>query len=247
MSEQDALRAYDGLLASIGNRADAIGPGRLASHWPHIGRNYGRLVIAGQALQGWDPAVAGSRWHATDARTPAGRATIIERTQTWFAEADDPVGVIATLTNRQGSPFWTLCHDVALALEPGAGGPWYSRFAWANVYAVAPDEPRDSPRGPLKEAQDPFVGGLFAALLDMLGAKRVVIVSGPAYWWHAARTPAFASLSPATFPLMRAGRVDGRTIVVGYHPTYARRRRIGADAYAARIVETIASLERGAR
>lgn len=140
-----------------------------------------------------------------------------------------------------------MCHDAALALEPSADGPWYGRFAWANVYPVAPDEPRDSPRGPLKEVQDPFVGGLFADLLDMLNSKRVVIVSGPAYWWHAARTPAFASLSPATFPLMRAGRIHGRTIVVGYHPTYARHRRIGADAYAARIVETIASLERDAR
>lgn len=140
-----------------------------------------------------------------------------------------------------------MCHDVALALEPDAGGPWYSRFAWANVYPLAPDEPRDSPRGPLKEAQDPFVGGLFADLLDMLDAKRVVIVSGPAYWSHPAQAAAFASLPTAAFPLLRARRVDRRTIVVGCHPTYARRRRIGADAYAARIVETIASLERDAQ
>ncbi|MEJ7696236.1 MAG: hypothetical protein WKF78_06365 [Candidatus Limnocylindrales bacterium] len=45
------------------------------------------------------------------------------------------------------------------------------------------------------------------------------------------------------FPLLRGGRVDGRTVVVGYHPTYARRKRVGAEAYAARIVEAVAGIE----
>jgi hypothetical protein len=135
------LDVYDALLASIGRNAEGIGPGRLASHWPHVGRNYRGLVIAGQALQGWDQAVAGSRWHADDAATPAGRQAILQRTRTWFDDAADPVGVIATLGNRRGSPFWTLCRDVAEALEPAGGGAWYSRFAWANVYPVGPDDP----------------------------------------------------------------------------------------------------------
>lgn len=244
MSDQAALEAYDRLLASIGQGADSIGPRGLASHWPHVGRNYRGLVIAGQALQGWDPAVSGARWHAADATTAGGRAAIIDRSRTWFAAADDPVGVIATLSNRRGSPFWRLCRDVAEALEPDDRGPWYSRFAWANVYPVGPDDPPGSPGGPLKEAQDPLVGGLFAALLDALDARRVVVISGPAYWWHPARSPAFASLPTREFPLLLGGRVDGRTVVVGYHPTYARRKRVGADAYAARITETIASIDR---
>lgn len=105
MTDHDALEAYDRPLASIGERAGAIGPRRLASHRPHVGRHYRGLVVAGQALQGWDPAVTGARWHANDARTAAGRAAIVERTRSWFADAADPVGVIATLGNRRRSPF----------------------------------------------------------------------------------------------------------------------------------------------
>jgi hypothetical protein len=243
MSDRAALEAYHGLLVSIGQRAMSIGPKGLASHWPHIGNNYRGLLVAGQALQGWDPQVAGARWHASDARTEEGRAAIIERTRTWFADADDPVGVIATMSNRRGSPFWRLCRDVVEALEPDGPGPWYSRFAWANVYPVGPDEPPGSPGGALKEAQDPHVGALLAALLDAVDARRVVVISGPAYWWHPARSQAFASLPTQEFPLLRGGRVDGRTVVVGYHPTYARRKRVGAAAYAAKIVETVTAIE----
>lgn len=246
MSDSAALEAYDRLLVSIADRAEAIGPKGLASHWPHVGNNYQGLVIAGQALQGWDRAVSGARWRPLDAETAEGRTAIISRSRTWFADADDPVGVIAGLSNRRGSPFWRLCRDVAEALEPDAGGLWYSRFAWANVYPVGPDDPPGSPGGPLKDAQDPHVGGLFAALLETLDAQRVVVISGPAYWWHPGRSPAFASLPTKPFPLLRGGRVDGRTVVVGYHPTYARRKCVGAEAYAARITETIEAIERGA-
>jgi hypothetical protein len=244
MTDSAATVAYDELLASIGQRAEAIGPRRLASHWPHIGNIYRGLVIAGQALQGWDAAVSGSRWYASDAQTSEGRAAILERTRTWFDDEPDPVGVIATLTNRRGSPFWRLCRDVTQALEPDMRGPWYSRFAWANVYPVGPDEPPGSPSGPLKEAQDPYVGDLFAALIDNLEARRVAVISGPAYWWHPARSPAFAALSRLEFPLLRGGRSDGRTIVVAYHPTFARRKGVGAQAYAARIVEAFRRLDR---
>jgi hypothetical protein len=104
LSDRVALEAYDRLLASIGQRAVSIGSKGLASHWPHVGNNYRGLVVAGQALQGWDPQVAGARWHASHARTEEGRAAIIERTRTWFADAVDPVGVVATLSNRRGSP-----------------------------------------------------------------------------------------------------------------------------------------------
>jgi hypothetical protein len=243
IADGGALAAYDRLLASIGDNAAAIGPRRLASHWPHIGRNYRGLVIAGQALQGWDPEVSGARWYAIDATTADGRAAILERTQTWSADADDPVGVIATLGNRRGSPFWTLCRDLVEALEPDGEGPWYSRFVWSNVYPVGPDDPPGSPGGPLKEAQDPHVGDLFAALLNRLDARRVVVICGPAYWWNVRRLPAFASLGPHAFPLLHGGRVDSRTVVVGYHPTYARRKRVGAEAYAIRVVEAIAAIE----
>ena len=37
--------------------------------------------------------------------------------------------------------------------------------------------------------------------------------------------------------------IDGRTVVVGYQPTYARRKRVGAEACARRIIDTIAAIE----
>lgn len=239
-----ASTAYVDLLTSIGAQAAAIGPGRLASHWPHVGRNYRGLVIAGQALQGWDPAVTGARWQATDATSAEGRERILGRTQTWFAEADDPVGVIATLGNRRGSPFWTLCRDVVEALEPGGAGPWYSRFAWANVYPVGPDDKPGSPGGALRAAQDPHVVGLFAALLEDLAARRVIVISGPEYWRYARQDPAFLTLPRQEFPLIQGGQVgDHRTVVVGYHPTYARRKHVGAAGYASRIVDAVRAIE----
>jgi hypothetical protein len=76
VSEQTALEAYDRLLSSIGNHAGAIGTSRLPSHWPHVGTNHRGLVVAGQALQGWDPAVTGARWPALDATTAHGRASM---------------------------------------------------------------------------------------------------------------------------------------------------------------------------
>jgi hypothetical protein len=243
MSDQRALDEYDALLESVANRAPEIGDGRLASHWPHVGVDYRGLVIAGQALQGWDAAVGGARWHARDAQTADGRRAIIDKTRTWFSEAPDPVGVIATLTNRRSSPFWRLCRDIVEALEPSGRSQWYSRFAWANVYPVGPDEPPGSPGGPLKEAQDSHVGGLFAAQLDVLDARRVVVICGPAYWGHPSQTPEFESLPAQEFPLLRGGRANGRTVVVGYHPTYARRKHVRADAYATRIVETVEKIE----
>jgi hypothetical protein len=243
MSNVRALAEYDRLLATIGEKADAIGTGRLAAHWPHVGTAYRGLVIVGQALQGWDPAVTGSRFHAIAARTADGRAAIIEQTRTWFADAPEPVGVIATLSNRQGSPFWRLCRDVVEVLEPHGDGPWYSRFAWANVYPVGPDAPPGSPGGPLKEAQDSHVGSLLVELLGMLDARRVVVISGPTYWWHPSRTPMFTALPVRDFPLLQAGLAEGRSVVVGYHPTYARRRKVRGDAYAELVARTIEEID----
>lgn len=62
---------------------------------------------------------------------------------------------------------------------------------------------------------------------------------------YPARSPTFASMAALEFPLLRGGQVDGRTVLVGYHPTYARRKRVGAEVYAARIVETIKAVEGG--
>ena len=247
MGERASLELYDRVLAAIGERAEAIAPHGCASHWPHVGTRYRAdgLLIAGQALQGWDPAVAGARWNAREARTAVGRQRIIEMTRTWFSQAPEPVGVIADLSNRASSPFWTLCRDLVDALMPG-DGVWYSRFAWANVYPVSFDQPGDSPWGALKEAQDPLAGRLFAELVDMLNPSRVVVICGPAFWWQTTAAAGSYRLSREAFPLIASGREGGRTWIVGYHPTYARRRKLTAEQYTSAIAQAIAAAERDA-
>ncbi len=42
MTDREALESHDRLLASIGQKAEAIGARRLASHWPHVGKDYAR-------------------------------------------------------------------------------------------------------------------------------------------------------------------------------------------------------------
>jgi hypothetical protein len=249
MSEQRALRLYDGILAAVAERADAIEGRPLASHWPHVGSRYrtGGLLVAGQALQGWDERVDGARWGAAEAGTPEGRAAILAQTRAWAATQPEPVGVIAELGSRARSPFWRLTHDLVGALAPG-DGVWYSRFAWTNVYPVAfdygpPNHRGDSPWGALKEAQDPLAGRLFAALVEMLDPGVVVVIAGPNFWWHTARAAGFGeALEPRKLPLMAAGVIAGRRWVVGYHPTYARRKRFGAAAYAEQIVAAVREL-----
>ena len=246
--ERSTIARYDGLLASIGLRAEEIGPRPLASHWPHVGTSYRGLVIVGQALQGWDRAVKGARWQPFHATTPAGRSEIIQLTRTWHADYVEPIAPIVELNNRRGSPFWQLCADLVALMEPDGPDPWYSRFAWANVYPVGadftPTERASSPWGPLKAAQDEHVGDLLTDTMRMINARRVVVVSGPAYWWQPAQG-AFSALRGLSPPLISAGRFDGRDWVVGYHPGGARRRGFGAKQYASLIHETLLGIGQG--
>lgn len=64
----------------------------------------------------------------------------------------------------------------------------------------------------------------------MLDARRTVIVAGPGYWAQAERSLGL-NLSPAPFPLIRAGRFDGRSWVIGYHPNYSRQRVGGCSRH----------------
>lgn len=110
--------------------------------------------------------------------------------------------------------------------------PWYARYAWANLYPVAPERPPGNPTGVLKEGQDPFVGPLLLDLVEMLDARRVVVIAGPVYWYHARRTGDLWDLSPAEKPLTWRGRAYGRDWVIGYHPQWASFQGWGAPRYA---------------
>jgi hypothetical protein len=57
VSTDNATATYDRLLASIGGRADEIGPRPVVAQWPHVGSTYDGLLIVGQALYGWPPGL----------------------------------------------------------------------------------------------------------------------------------------------------------------------------------------------
>ena len=65
-------------------------------------------------------------------------------------------------------------------------------------------------------------------MAEMLQARVVIALVGP-YWWAA--SPHFASLAPRPRPLLRAGVIDGRAWIVGWHPAGASRRGFPPRAY----------------
>jgi len=227
--EDRAVAAYQAILERVGARASEIGPRPIASHWPHRGSAYraGGLLFAGQALDGWDAPTTPARWWAEEAATAEGRARVLAGTRGWHTDLPEPLWGVFQYSHRPGSSFWTLGRDIVSALVPDGPDPWYSRFAWGNVYPLGHDKRPDldmragSPVGALKEIQDPYVGDLLDALVEMLDARRIVIVAGPEYWAQAERSLGL-NLSPAPFPLIRAGRSGGRSWVIGYHPNYSR-------------------------
>lgn len=246
-AEARAVSLYDQLLTAIGARADQIGERPLASMWPHLGSAYrpGGLFLLGQALQGWDPEECSARWQAAEATSEEGRRRILAGTRAWHAEAPEPIATVLEVGKRARSTFWLFSRALVEALAPG-DEPWVARYAWGNLYPVGWDRPGDSPSGALREAQDPYVGELLRAQVEMLDPAEVVIISGPAYWHSAAWPAGLDDLPKAPGPLIAAGRVDGRAWVVGYHPRYASQGfRVGAYAYAELIARTAAEL-RGA-
>lgn len=227
--EERAVGIYESILAGVAARAAEMGRRPIASHWPHVGSAYrpGGLLYAGQALDGWDALEATARWRPAEVLTEEGRHRTLAATRAWHADLPEPLWGVLQRPKRSGSSFWSLGAEITQAIAPGPP-PWYSRIAWGNVYPLGYDKHDElqiasgPPVGALREVQDPHVGPLFAALVEMLNPGRVVIVAGPDYWRQAERTIGLA-LSPAPFPLIRSGRVNGRSWIVGYHPGYARK------------------------
>jgi hypothetical protein len=232
-----AINAYDRLLASVGERASEIEPTPVVVHWPHSGSCYRGTVIVGQALRGWP-----DDFPATTFGTAEGRSRAIETARERNADRDDPMDWVATHRVRN-SPFWKTARLVAEALEPDEDKPWFARWCWLNLYPCAPADPPGNPSGALKEAQDPFVGELLAAQIDLLEARRVIAFVGP-WWWPAAGPAGLAELPEATAPLLRAGRdATGRTWVVGWHPNGASHRGWGPNRYAQLVVDMVRAIE----
>lgn len=235
-----AVAAYDGLLASIGRRAGDIDDRPVVLHWPHLGSAYRGLVIVGQALYGWP-----DDFRADQFATSAGRGDAIAVARQRNSDRADPLDWIATHSVRN-SPFWTVARLLADEFEPNDAAPWFGKIAWVNLYPAAPENPPGNPGGPLREAQDPHVGNLLEATIDMLQAHTVVDLVGP-YWWPTGSAPPFDGLAELPRPLLRAGTIAGRTWIVGWHPGGASRRGFGPSRYAGILSDTIKSVRASAR
>lgn len=235
MDEPRVIAEYDALLASIGGRADEIGDRPVVTHWPHVGSAYRGLVIVGQAVYGW-----ADDCKASDLRDPTFREGMIAAVRS-RAHRPEPLDWIDTHSVRT-SPFWRAIRRLVEALEPVIDAPWFSRFAWVNLYPSAPEDPPGNPGGALKEAQDPHVGPLLRAVTDWLDASRVVATVGP-FWWPAAGPAGLGDLPEQPRPLLRSGRSGGRTWVVGWHPNGASHRGFGPAVYTDIIVKAVAKAE----
>jgi hypothetical protein len=235
MNSDKVREGYAGLLAAIGDRAIEIEPRPLVNHWPHVGSAYRGLLIVGQALRGWR-----DEWQARDVQTEAGRDRVIASAIGVSSEHREPLAWVPSHPKVRNSPFWVFSRHLVEAIEPGTE-PWYARYAWANLYPVAPEDPPDNPTGALKDAQDRFVGPLLLDLVEMLDARHVVVIAGPIYWHHARRTGDLRGLGPAGKPLTWHGRAYGREWVIGYHPKWASFQGWGAPRYAQLVAEAFAS------
>lgn len=174
-------------------------------------------------------------WSIQDTR---GRQSALEVTLSRSSGGgDEPLAWLAAHRVRN-SPFWTTARLISETLEPEAEVPWYGRFAWVNLYPVAPADPPGNPSGALRAAQDPLVGDLLQATVQMLKARTVIALVGP-YWSLAGTVTPLSELTVQSRPLLRSGRLDDCTWVVGWHPGGASRRGWGPRAYADLSLEEV--------
>jgi hypothetical protein len=243
MGEVSLAGRYERMLADVGARAAEFGDRPIASHWPFVGSQFSGTVIVGQALAGWDAEECSARWLAAEATTVAGRARIVDGTRAWARYHTEPMDEVLRWGHRSRSPFWGLSQRLMPILEPDAS-PWYSRHAWWNVYPLGWDRPGSSPGPKLRVAQAEHVGGLFWGVVDLLQAKRVVIVAGADWWPDVRERLSLEHLEPRSRPILAAGRAADVAIVATYHPG-AHIKGLTRDDFAAQIAAEIRALEAG--
>ncbi|HEX7948877.1 MAG TPA: hypothetical protein VF494_00905 [Candidatus Limnocylindrales bacterium] len=215
-----AAAAYLRILNAIGDRVDQLGPDReVVAHWPFVGTRFNGLLIAGQALDGWDAEVTPARWRLDALRDPGNRGSLLRGAQEWATHRSEPMDEVLLRGKRSRSPFWDVTGRIVAAIEPAGGNPspWYARCAWFNVYPIAPR--RGSPEGLLKDLQASLVGDLFWAVVDELGVDRIVLLPGKDWWWDVRARLGLEGLDTRqTSPVIAAGRLRNVSVVYSYHP-----------------------------
>jgi hypothetical protein len=186
-------------------------------------------LVVGQAVYGWITA-----WTTRDATTSDGVDAIVEDSKRVFAARDDPMDWIDG-HRVENSPFWRTTHEVVEALTPGLG-PWYSRVAWANLYAVAPNDTKANPEGALRWVQTEPAARFLDAVIDAVDPSLVLVLAGP-FVWPFVEPLVLQTLERASAPFTLVGTRRGRPWISGMHPGGAQRRGWPARAYAKLILD----------
>jgi hypothetical protein len=233
LDDGPAAAVYRRILDAVGGRVDELGAdSEIVAHWPFVGTRFRGLLIAGQALDGWDAEATPARWRLEELRDPADRGRLLRGAQTWARHQPEPIYEVVQRGNRRGKPFWDFSRRVVPMFEPDGGGVWYSRYAWWNVYPLAPR--RGSPYGLLKDLQRPLVGELFWAVVDELGVDRILLVAGKDWWWEVRELLGLRDLTLGSLPVIAQGTVRGVSVIATYHPG-AHIRGLTRDAFAAAV------------
>jgi hypothetical protein len=202
--------AYDRLLVELAEQADVL-PNLVCLHWPMHEPSYtSRLLVIGQALNGWGHEGA-----------PADFADAGERQRQLAAtrNSSEKEGAFRWMRPRVWSrPFWKLARgamdDLGLSLD---------QIAWANLAQVSPAA-GGNPAGELQWRQQRHGGEMLRLEVDELNPEIVLVVSGRGY---AEPFIAGAGLAPdwsRRGALQFHGILDGRRWIIVSHPgTFARR------------------------
>ena len=196
--------AYDRLLQHLGSRWQGM-PDRVCVHWPMHEPSYtGRLLVIGQALNGWMHVVA-----PRDFRDPEVRVRLLSETRE-TSERDGAFGWMRKVVWSR--PFWRLARVVMDRMDLKL-----NQIAWSNLAPVAPGD-GGNPVGELLERQHRLGGELLRRQVQELDPDLVLVVSGRAYAEPFLRG---AGLEPAWVrrgAMQADDRLDGRRWIVVNHP-----------------------------
>lgn len=210
MLSPDYEATYDRMLQHLGGRCADL-PDSVCLHWPmHQPTFTGKLLVVGQALNGW--TVEGPACGLADA---SARASLLD----WTRRCSESANAFCWMSPRVWSrPFWKLAR---VAMD--ACGLSLDEIVWSNLAKVAPAAGKN-PNRELLWSQHEIGGRLLRLEVEELDPELVLIVSGRGY---AEPFLSGAGLSPAwqrRGALQFDGRLDGRRWIVVSHPgTFAHR------------------------
>ncbi len=90
--------------------------------------------------------------------------------------------------------------------------------------------------------QTPLVGELFWAVMDDIGARRIMLVAGKDWWPEVRELLDLRDLRHGERPVLAAGRSHGRQVVASYHPRGARQQGIRDQQLVEAIADAFAKI-----